>query len=34
MDHIEIPYIEGDGAGEDIWHASREVLEETVLKAS
>lgn len=33
MDHIEIPYIEGDGAGEDIWHASREVLEETVLKA-
>ncbi|OPY75030.1 MAG: Isocitrate dehydrogenase (NADP) [Syntrophorhabdus sp. PtaU1.Bin153] len=33
MDYIEIPYIEGDGAGEDIWHASREVLEESVLKA-
>jgi len=33
MDYVEIPYIEGDGAGEDIWHASREVLEESVLKA-
>jgi isocitrate dehydrogenase len=33
MDYIEVPYIEGDGAGEDIWHASREVLEESVLKA-
>ncbi|OPX94490.1 MAG: Isocitrate dehydrogenase (NADP) [Syntrophorhabdus sp. PtaU1.Bin002] len=33
MDYVEIPYIEGDGAGEDIWHASREVLEESVLQA-
>jgi len=33
MDTITIPYIEGDGAGEDIWHASKEVLEESVLKA-
>lgn len=32
-DIITIPYIEGDGAGEDIWHASKEVLEESVLKA-
>ena len=32
-DIITIPYIEGDGAGEDIWHASKEALEETVLKA-
>jgi len=32
-DIITIPYIEGDGAGEDIWNASREVLEESVLKA-
>lgn len=30
---ITIPYIEGDGAGEDIWHASKEVLEESVRKA-
>lgn len=30
---ITIPYIEGDGAGEDIWHASKEVLEESVQKA-
>jgi isocitrate dehydrogenase len=30
---IEIPYIAGDGAGEDIWNASREVLEEAVIKA-
>ncbi len=30
---IEIPYIEGDGAGEDIWSASREVLEEAVIAA-
>jgi isocitrate dehydrogenase len=30
---ITIPYIEGDGAGEDIWHASKEALEESVLKA-
>lgn len=32
-DIITIPYIEGDGAGEDIWHASKEALEESVLKA-
>jgi len=32
-DIITIPYIEGDGAGEDIWHASKEVLEESVQKA-
>ncbi len=32
-DIITIPYIEGDGAGEDIWNASREVLEESVQKA-
>lgn len=32
-DIITIPYIEGDGAGDDIWSASREVLEESVLKA-
>ena len=30
---LTIPYIEGDGAGEDIWHASKEVFEESVLKA-
>jgi isocitrate dehydrogenase len=30
---IEIPYIEGDGAGEDIWSSSREVIEEAVIKA-
>lgn len=33
IEHIEIPYIEGDGAGEDIWYASKEVLEEAVHKA-
>ncbi len=33
IDIITIPYIEGDGAGDDIWHASREVLEESVRKA-
>lgn len=32
-DIITIPYIEGDGAGDDIWSASKEVLEESVLKA-
>ncbi len=32
-DIITIPYIEGDGAGEDLWHASKEALEESVLKA-
>ncbi len=30
---IKIPYIEGDGSGEDIWSASREALEEAVIKA-
>ena len=30
---LEIPYIAGDGAGEDIWNASRGVLEEAVIKA-
>jgi len=30
---IEIPFILGDGTGEDIWRASREVFEEAVLKA-
>lgn len=33
IDVITIPYIEGDGAGEDIWNASKEVLEESVQKA-
>ena len=33
IDVITIPYIEGDGAGEDIWYASKEVLEESVHKA-
>ncbi|HNQ46865.1 MAG TPA: NADP-dependent isocitrate dehydrogenase [Syntrophorhabdus sp.] len=32
-DIVTIPYIEGDGAGDDIWHASKEVLEESVQKA-
>ena len=30
---IIIPYISGDGAGEDIWNASKEVLEEAIIKA-
>lgn len=30
---IIIPYIEGDGAGEDIWRASKEVFEESVRRA-
>ncbi|MCX8023487.1 MAG: NADP-dependent isocitrate dehydrogenase [Syntrophorhabdaceae bacterium] len=30
---IEIPYIAGDGTGEDIWNASKEPLEEAVIKA-
>jgi len=33
MDTIEIVYIEGDGAGEDIWRASKGVFEEAVLRA-
>ena len=31
---IEVCYIQGDGVGDDIWNASREVLEEAVHKAS
>jgi isocitrate dehydrogenase len=31
---ITIPYIAGDGTGEDIWNASKEVFEEALLKAS
>jgi isocitrate dehydrogenase len=31
---IEVCYIQGDGVGDDIWNASREVLEEAVRKAS
>jgi isocitrate dehydrogenase len=31
---LEIPVIAGDGSGEDIWNASRPVLEEAVLKGS
>jgi isocitrate dehydrogenase len=30
---IEIPYIAGDGAGRDIWNASKEALEEALLRA-
>lgn len=33
MDTIEIVYIEGDGAGEDIWRASKGIFEEAILKA-
>jgi isocitrate dehydrogenase len=32
-ERIEIPYIAGDGAGRDIWNASKEALEEAVLRA-
>jgi isocitrate dehydrogenase len=31
---ITIPYIAGDGTGEDIWNASKEVFEEALLKVS
>jgi isocitrate dehydrogenase len=31
---IEVCHIQGDGVGDDIWNASREVLEEAVRKAS
>lgn len=31
---ITIPYISGDGTGEDIWSASHEIFEEAVLKAT
>ncbi|RPJ55725.1 MAG: NADP-dependent isocitrate dehydrogenase [Dehalococcoidia bacterium] len=33
MEKIVIPCIVGDGTGEDIWNASKEALEEAVLKA-
>ncbi|MCX7857008.1 MAG: NADP-dependent isocitrate dehydrogenase [Deltaproteobacteria bacterium] len=33
MEKIKIPYIIGDGTGKDIWNASREVLEEAVIRA-
>jgi isocitrate dehydrogenase len=32
-DNVEIPYIQGDAVGADIWAASHEVFEEAVLKA-
>jgi isocitrate dehydrogenase len=31
---VTIPYIQGDGSAEDIWKASREILEEAVVKGS
>jgi len=31
---ITIPYIAGDGTGEDIWSASHEIFEEAVMKAT
>jgi isocitrate dehydrogenase len=31
---ITIPYMAGDGIGEDIWNASKEIFEEAFLKAS
>ena len=34
MERIRIPVIAGDGTGEDIWSASREVFEEAVLKTT
>ncbi len=34
MDSIRIPVIAGDGTGEDIWNASREIFEEAVLKTT
>lgn len=33
-EYVEIPFIEGDGTGEDIWRASREVLEEAFVKGT
>jgi len=33
IEYVDIPYIEGDGSGEDIWNASRGVFEEAVNKA-
>ena len=34
MKTIRIPVIPGDGTGEDIWGASREIFEEAVLRSS
>lgn len=33
IEYIDIPYIEGDGSGEDIWNASKGVFEEALTKA-
>lgn len=32
-DHPIIPFIEGDGIGRDIWHATRQILEQAVERA-
>ena len=34
MEKITIPYIAGDGTGDDIWNASKEIFEEALLKVS
>jgi isocitrate dehydrogenase len=34
METITIPFMAGDGTGEDIWNASKEIFEEALLKAS
>lgn len=34
METIRIPIIAGDGTGEDIWNASREIFEEALLKST
>ncbi|MDD3847104.1 MAG: NADP-dependent isocitrate dehydrogenase [Syntrophorhabdaceae bacterium] len=34
METIRIPVIAGDGTGEDIWNASREIIEEAVLRTT
>jgi isocitrate dehydrogenase len=34
METITIPYMAGDGTGEDIWNASKEIFEEALLKTS
>ncbi len=34
METIRIPIIAGDGTGEDIWNASREIFEEAVIKST
>ncbi len=34
METIRIPIIAGDGTGEDIWNASREIFEEAVLRST